>query len=143
MAGVDDLVCFSLYRASQATTRTYRRLLAPWKLTYPQFLVLVELWTGGPATVSRLGERLALDSGTLSPLLRRMEQAGHVRRERGEDDGRVVTVHLTDTGAALRGEMSSVAAELARCAGLTADTAVALRTSLHRLSSNLDASSAG
>jgi MarR family transcriptional regulator, organic hydroperoxide resistance regulator len=137
MPGIDDLVCFSLYRASRATTQVYRRLLAPWGLTYPQFLVLVQLWTEGPATVSRLGERLDLDSGTLSPLLRRMERDGLVLRTRTDADARVVTVHLTARGEELRDEMSPVADELLRCTGLSIDDAIELRGSLHRLTASL------
>jgi len=137
MAAVDDLVCFSLYRASRATTQAYRRLLAPWGLTYPQFLVLVQLWVEGPATVSRLGDDLDLDSGTLSPLLRRMERGDLITRIRESDDARIVTIHLTDRGAALRTEMHDVAAELQRCTGFAVDDALALRESLHRLTANL------
>ena len=72
MAIVDDMVCFSLYSASRATTRAYTELLAPWQLTYTQYLVLVSLWTEGDKPVREIGEMLQLDSGTLSPLLRRL-----------------------------------------------------------------------
>lgn len=137
MTAVDDLVCFSLYQASRATTQVYRRLLAPWGVTYPQFLVLLELWMHGPTTVSGLGDDLDLDSGTLSPLLRRMERDGLVVRVRGDDDQRVVTVALTERGSALRVEMADVLAELARCTGLTVESAVALRDTLHELTANL------
>ena len=82
MAVTDEMVCFSLYAATRATTQAYRSLLEPWGLTYPQYLVLVTLWLEGDQTVSSLGEHLQLDSGTLSPLLKRMEQGGLVRRER-------------------------------------------------------------
>lgn len=139
MAAVDQLVCFSLYQASRATTQVYRRLLAPWGLTYPQYLVLVQLWLEGPATVSRLGEDLDLDSGTLSPLLRRMERDGLVVRERRDADARVVTVELTGRGRALQAEMTEVSAELMRCTGFTIDSAVELREALHRLTASLHA----
>ncbi|RLK46550.1 MarR family winged helix-turn-helix transcriptional regulator [Microbacterium telephonicum] len=137
MAAVDQLVCFSLYQASRATTQVYRRLLAPWNLTYPQYLVLVQLWIDGLATVSQLGDDLDLDSGTLSPLLRRMERADLLVRERGEGDARIVTVRLTERGRALQSEMAEVSEELLRCTGFTLDSAVALRESLHRLTDSL------
>ncbi|MCT9819590.1 MarR family winged helix-turn-helix transcriptional regulator [Microbacterium sp. W1N] len=137
MAAVDQLVCFSLYQASRATTQVYRRLLAPWNLTYPQYLVLVQLWIDGPATVSQLGDDLDLDSGTLSPLLRRMERDGLLVRERVDADARIVTVRLTERGTQLRGEMTEVSSELLRCTGFTLDSAVELRDSLHRLTESL------
>jgi DNA-binding MarR family transcriptional regulator len=139
MATVDELVCFSLYQASRATTQMYRRLLAPWGVTYPQFLVLVQLWAEGPATVTRLGADLDLDSGTLSPLLRRMERDGYLTRTRDDSDARVVTVALTDRGQALRGEMTEVTAELARCTGLTVESGLALRDTLHAVTASLHA----
>ncbi|OZB81158.1 MAG: MarR family transcriptional regulator, partial [Microbacterium sp. 14-71-5] len=84
------MVCFALYAATRATTQAYRALLEPWGLTYPQYLVLVTLWLDGEQTVSSLGDRLQLDSGTLSPLLRRMESSDLIVRERRSSDERVV-----------------------------------------------------
>lgn len=123
----DDLLCFALYRASRATTQLYRRLLAPWGLTYPQYLVLVELWARGAATVSELAACLDLDSGTLSPLLSRMERDDLVERSRDDADGRVVTVRPTARGAELQGELAGVAEELLRCSGVPIEQAIALR----------------
>jgi DNA-binding MarR family transcriptional regulator len=140
MTVLDQMVCFSLYSASRATTQAYRRLLEPWGLTYPQYLVLVELWTQGPRSVRQLGDDLALDSGTLSPLLRRMESAGIVTRSRDQADGRVVTVHLTDRGRELRAEMADVPAQVARCMSLTVESARELLDSLHRLTGSVQAS---
>lgn len=94
---VDDFVCFAMYTASHATTQAYREVLKPWKLTYPQYLALVVL-AAGERTVSELGTELALDSGTLSPLLRRLETRGLVARRRDADDERVVRVSLTEAG---------------------------------------------
>ncbi len=140
MAGIDDMLCFSLYSASRATTAAYRRILAPFSLTYPQYLVLVSLWTEGTQSVRALGERLDLDSGTLSPLLRRMEARGVVRRIRRSDDERVVDVELTERGAALRQEMADVPSQIFACTGLGVDAARALLTSLHDLTRNMQAS---
>lgn len=137
MAGIDDMVCFSLYSASRATTAAYRRILAPFSLTYPQYLVLVALWTEGTQSVRVLGERLDLDSGTLSPLLRRMEQGGVLRRARRTDDERVVDVELTERGRALRAEMAEVPSQIFACMGLGIDDARALLNSLHDLTRNM------
>lgn len=118
MATTDEMVCFSLYAAQRATTQAYRALLEPWGLTYGQYLVLVVLWSDEEKTVSALGETLQLDSGTLSPMLRRMEAAGLVQRTRGEADQRVVRVVLTARGGALRDELAHVPACIAEGTGL-------------------------
>jgi len=96
-ATLDEFVCFAMYTASHATTQAYREVLKPWKLTYPQYLAMVVLATG-ERTVSGLGDELGLDSGTLSPLLRRLEDRGLVARRRDADDERVVRVELTAEG---------------------------------------------
>lgn len=113
------MVCFALYSAARATTQAYRSLLEPWALTYPQYLVLVTLWVEGTLTVKELGERMQLDSGTLSPLLTRMERDDLVARERSGSDARSVLVRPTDRGAALQGEMDAVPGAVARGLGLT------------------------
>jgi DNA-binding MarR family transcriptional regulator len=140
---LDEMVCFSLYTASRATTQAYRRLLQPWGLTYPQYLVLVQLWTRGPSTVRTLGDDLALDSGTLSPLLTRLERAGIVTRTRTDADGRVVTVALTERGTALRTEMADVPAQLFACMSLSMDSARVLLDSLHALTESVQTANAG
>ncbi|MFL2001670.1 MULTISPECIES: MarR family winged helix-turn-helix transcriptional regulator [unclassified Microbacterium] len=141
MPAVDDMVCFALYSASRATTQAYRRVLEPWGLTYPQYLVLVTLWTDGPRTVGELGQTLDLDSGTLSPLLRRLERAGTVTRTRRSDDERVVEVSLTELGLDLRERMSGVSAQIATCMGIEIDAARRLLDSLHSLTRSVQASS--
>lgn len=113
MATTDEMLCFSLYTASRATTQAYRELLDPWGLTYGQYLVLVVLWTEQELTVSALGDALQLDSGTLSPMLRRMEAAGLVQRTRDSADQRVVVISLTHRGRALRDELAHVPACIA------------------------------
>lgn len=124
MATTDEMVCFSLYAASRATTQAYRALLEPWGITYSQYLVLVMLWSEGEQSVSALGDALQLDSGTLSPMLRRMEQSGLVTRDRSGTDERVVTVTPTERGRALREELAHVPACIAGSTGL-ADAAAA------------------
>ncbi len=99
---LDDQLCFALYAASRAMTARYRPHLDELGLTYPQYLVLVVLWDEGPATVGHLGERLRLDSGTLSPLLKRLEAAGLITRQRRADDERSVEVRTTAAGRRLK-----------------------------------------
>ncbi|MBN9177592.1 MAG: MarR family transcriptional regulator [Microbacterium sp.] len=97
-----------MYTASHATTQAYREVLKPWKLTYPQYLAMIVLAAGG-RTVGELGDELGLDSGTLSPLLRRLEQRGIVARRRDDTDERIVRVSLTDEGSAIHGEVIAAA----------------------------------
>ncbi|MEO9248031.1 MarR family transcriptional regulator [Citricoccus nitrophenolicus] len=99
---LEDQVCFALYSAARAAQQAYRPLLDELGLTYPQYLVLLVLWERDGQTVSALGERLHLDSGTLSPLLRRLDEHGFIARERQTTDSRRVTVRLTAAGEALR-----------------------------------------
>lgn len=143
MPVTDEMVCFSLYAASRATTQAYRALLEPWGLTYPQYLVLVTLWIEGDQTVSTLGDHLQLDSGTLSPLLRRLEQADLVRRERRSTDERVVTVTLGDRGRSIRPELAHVPAQIASGMGLSDEqAALELIATLQRLTATMHAAAA-
>lgn len=131
------MVCFGVYSASHAFAQAYRRVLAPWRLTYPQYLVIVALGDGRVRSVRELGEELFLDSGTLSPLLRRLEARGVVDRARRGEDERVVDVTLTAAGRALHEELRAVGPEIARCAGLTDERARALRDAVHALNAAL------
>lgn len=134
MPAVDDLVCFALYAANRTTTQAYRVLLEPWNLTYPQYIALVTLWVDGDQTVSSLGDALQLDSGTLSPMLARMETVGYLTRSRRSDDERVVTVALTDRGHEMRQELAHVPRCIAAGSGLTdEDSARELIDALHQL----------
>ena len=99
---IDRQLCFALYSASLAMTKLYKPLLAPLGLTYPQYLVMMALWEGDGLTVSQLGERVALDSGTLTPLLKRLETAGLLQRLRDTADERRVLLRLTAAGRRLR-----------------------------------------
>jgi DNA-binding MarR family transcriptional regulator len=143
MPVTDEMVCFSLYAATRATTQAYRSLLEPWGLTYPQYLVLVTLWFEGDQTVGSLGEHLQLDSGTLSPLLRRMEESGLVRRERRSTDERVVTVTISERGRELRRELAHIPGRIAAGTGLPdQQAATALIDTLHRLTETMHAAAA-
>jgi DNA-binding MarR family transcriptional regulator len=99
---LDDQLCFALYTASRAVTARYRPMLDQIGLTYPQYLVMMLLWESDHQTVGQLGSRLALDSGTLSPLLKRLTAAGLVTRHRRVEDERSVSIALTEKGRALR-----------------------------------------
>lgn len=99
---IDHFMCFALYSAGHAFTRLYKPLLDPLGLTYPQFLVMVTLWEKDDRTVSEIGDTLLLESSTLTPLLKRLETAGMVRRTRDREDERVVRIQLTEKGAALK-----------------------------------------
>lgn len=105
---LDHQLCFALYSASLAMTKLYKPLLAPLGLTYPQYLAMLVLWQEDGITVSALGERLSLDSGTLTPLLKRLEAAGLVQRERAAEDERRVHVQLTPAGRKLKARAQTI-----------------------------------
>lgn len=126
-------MCFALYRASRATTAVYRPLLDRLGVTYPQYLVLLALWERDARGVHDLCDALDLDTGTLSPLLKRLESAGLVERKRQRDDERRVVVHLTDAGNALRKEAADIPGCVARAGRMDLDDLVQLRDTLHRL----------
>ncbi|MGW4311504.1 MarR family transcriptional regulator [[Kitasatospora] papulosa] len=134
---LDHQVCFSLQAASRAFGGVYRKALRDLGLTYPQYLAMMVLWEHGSLPVKTIGERLHLDSGTLSPLLKRLESAGLVRRERSPQDERSVTVHLTDAGSELRGRALSVPRTILRATGLSVQEILALQETLGRLTASL------
>ena len=99
---LDNQICFAVYSAGHAFNRVYKRLLETLGLTYPQYLVMLVLWERDDVPVKEIGERLFLDSGTLTPLLKRLETAGLIRRTRSKQDERQVLIALTARGEALR-----------------------------------------
>ena len=105
---LDNQLCFALYSASLAMTKLYKPLLEALGLTYPQYLVMLVLWEQDGLMVSELGQRLYLDSGTLTPLLKRLEAAGLVSRMRAVEDERRVHIHLTPAGRKLKARAASV-----------------------------------
>jgi DNA-binding MarR family transcriptional regulator len=136
---LEKQVCFALYAASRAVISIYRPVLDALGLTYPQYLVMLVLWDRGPATVKELGQALDLDSGTLSPLLKRLEAAGLVRRERSTVDERSVLVGLTGAGVALRARASGVPRKLSGVTGMEFAELDALRRNLVRLTEEITA----
>lgn len=136
---LDNQLCFALYAATHAMTRAYRTVLGELGLTYPQYLVLIVLFETNGMTVSTLGERLHLDSGTLTPLLKRLETAGLVLRQRRRADEREVEVSLTPAGAQLELKLADARTALFCRLGLSELEIAALRTDLTRLLATLEA----
>ncbi|BFV60540.1 MarR family transcriptional regulator [Kitasatospora sp. CMC57] len=136
---LDNQICFSVQAASRAFNGVYRTLLKDLGLTYPQYLVMLVLWEHGDLPVKQIGEYLRLDSGTLSPLLKRLEATGYVRRTRSTEDERSVTIRLTDTGAAMRGQALCVPRGILEASDLSAEEATTLHSLLLRVTGSLDA----
>ncbi|WP_338697140.1 MarR family transcriptional regulator [Streptomyces sp. Q6] len=138
---LDRQICFSLNAATRAFGGVYRTLLKDLGLTYPQYLVMLALWEspeGEGLPVKRLGERLRLDSGTLSPLLKRLEANGLVRRERSTRDERSVTITLTEAGEELKPRAAEVPLRIASATGFELREIEDLRERLNRLTEALD-----
>ncbi|NSX35443.1 MarR family transcriptional regulator [Pseudarthrobacter oxydans] len=134
---LDHQVCFALYSASRAATAVYRPVLEELGLTYPQYLVMLVLWENEPRGVKEIGEELGLDSGTLSPLLKRLEALGLCERRRSGEDERRVAIHLTPAGRELSRNAGAIPQRLAQAAGLTAEELDQLRHTLGRLTAAL------
>ncbi|MDF3831895.1 MarR family transcriptional regulator [Cupriavidus basilensis] len=136
---LDKQLCFALYSTSLAMTKLYKPVLSKLGLTYPQYLVMLALWELDGVTVSALGERLALDSGTLTPLLKRLESAGLVIRLRDSADERRVLVSLTDAGRRLRQPALNVPQQMLCATQCTLEEIQALTQRLQSLRATLEA----
>ncbi len=134
---LDAQLCFLLYATTRALTQAYVPMLEPLGLTYPQYLVMLVLWEEDGITLGRIGERLHLDSGTLTPLLKRMETAGLVARARSREDERAVTITLTAAGRKLRARASGVPNQMFCRTGLTTDGVDRLAADLRTLLESL------
>ena len=134
---LDNQVCFALYSASLAMTKLYKPLLDDIGLTYPQYLVMLVLWEQDGITVSELGERLYLDSGTLTPLLKRLEASGHIRRTRDAQDERRVRIALTPQGLGLRDQAEHIPHCVLESSQCTLPELVALTSQLKTLRERL------
>lgn len=130
---LDNQLCFALYAATRAITKTYREKLEPIGLTYPQYLVLLVLWEREDVTVSEIGQKLFLDSGTLTPLIKRLESMGLVNRKRGTDDEREVRVTLTQQGNNLKSGVLDARLFVACRLGMTEPEILNLRSDLMAL----------
>jgi DNA-binding MarR family transcriptional regulator len=140
---LDDQLCFALYATTRAMMQTYEPLLAELGVTYPQYVALMALWEKDGVSVKQLGERMFLDSGTLTPLLKRLEEAGLVDRARSVEDERVVEVRLTEKGRRLRKKACAVPPAIFAKAGMSAKELTRLRTELRRLFHTLTRDDAG
>jgi DNA-binding MarR family transcriptional regulator len=136
---IEDYLCLALYTASRSVTGLYRELLDELELTYPQYLVMRLLWQRGAVPVKDIGAALALDYGTLSPLLKRLEARGLIRRVRRSDDERSVEITLTDAGDAMRLNAERVPTEVSRAIGLDEQASEELRTTLRQLTNAVNA----
>ncbi len=123
---LDAQLCFALYSTSMAMTRAYRPMLDRLGLTYPQVLVLHVLWEQDGASIGEIAERLSLESSTITPLVKRMAAAGHVRRERDPADERYVRIRLTPAGEALQAEVACIGDAVFEKTGLDMDQVVVL-----------------
>jgi DNA-binding MarR family transcriptional regulator len=142
---LDEQICFPLYAATRAVVRAYGPLLEAVGLTYPQYLTMLALWGSpeAPLTVGELGRRLRLDTGTLTPLLKRLELLGHLRRLRDPVDERRVLLEVSDQGWALRDRVAHVPAELFRSVDLGHDEVAELRRVLTHVIERLDGHAGG
>ncbi len=124
---LENQICFPLYACAKEIVRQYRTPLEPLGLTYTQYIVMMVLWECGSITEKELGERLHLDSGTLAPLLKRLEKQGLVKRERPDQNERLLLITLTDTGIAMQEEALSVPEVMKNCIGLSTEECSVLR----------------
>jgi len=134
---LEEQLCLDLYVASRALIGAYRSELARHHLTYPQYLVLLALHEHGPRSVKQLSEHLCLDAGTLSPLLKRLESAGYIKRERHTSDARELSVTLTPAGTHLRTDLRDLRDRVMRGTGLSPDALRTLKQTLRNLTANL------
>jgi MarR family transcriptional regulator, organic hydroperoxide resistance regulator len=134
---LEDQVCFPLYAAARLVTRLYQPLLEPLGLTYPQYIVMMILWADAPCPVSHVGQRAHLETNTLTPLLKRLEQLGYVTRQRSAQDERVVEIGLTPQGAALRERCACIPQELLERIGYPRSEGRALKRQLDALLAHL------
>ena len=135
---LDTQLCFAIYAAGHAFTRFYKPRLDALGLTYPQYLVLLVLWERDGISVKALGEKLFLDSGTITPLIKRLEARGLLLRKRDEEDERVVRVVLTPQGKALRAKATAIPLAVGSAIGPDQVAMDALRQELHLLRERLD-----
>ncbi len=135
---LDRQLCFALYSANLALHKLYRQLLTQLDITYPQYLVMLVLWEKDDVTVSEIGERLFLDSATLTPLLKRLEAAGLLNRQRSRKDERQVVVTLTEQGAELRRKAVNIPETVFCATACDGDTLTSLKTGLEKLRDNLN-----
>jgi len=139
---LDTFICFALYSANHAMNRLYKPMLDALNLTYPQYLVMVTLWEEDGQTVGRIGEKLFLESSTLTPLLKRLEVAGFIQRIRSKEDERQVLIHLTSEGVALEKKAASIPACILDASDKTLDELMRLKAEITTLREALNKNAA-
>lgn len=130
---LENQLCFPLYAAAKEVLSRYKPLLDDIDLTYTQYIVMMVLWEDKELSVSRLGERLHLDSGTLTPLLKRLAEKDLIRRERSSQDERQVMITLTKAGEALKGKAMDIPQKISRCVNLEPEEAYTLYRLLYKV----------
>jgi DNA-binding MarR family transcriptional regulator len=138
MLTLDNQLCFAVYAASHAFNKAYKPLLAELGITYPQYLVMLVLWEKRVASVTEIAGALGLDTGTLSPLLKRLEKTGYIRRERSKEDERQVAIHLTPAGLAKREVASRIVRAIGTATGCDLKSLGTLRQAMKALRQNLE-----
>lgn len=136
---LENQLCFAIYSASHAFTKFYKPLLAELDVTYPQYLVLLFLWQSPEARVTDICAAMGLDTGTLSPLLKRLEKTGYIRRERSAEDERQVVIRLTPLGQSKKPVAERILMEIGKAVGCSVEEMVTMRESLKVLKTNLAA----
>ena len=137
---LDNQLCFPLYAAAKEVVRRYTPFLAPFDLTYTQYIAMMVLWEKKSISVNELGKQLMLDSGTLTPLLRKLEDKKYLLREKSAKDGRRLIVSLTPEGASLKGKMVVVPQKMGTCVHLSSEEATELKRLLKKVTDNILAS---
>ena len=133
MLKLENQLCFPLYACAKEVVRRYMPLLEPLGLTYTQYLAMMVMWEHKSISVKDMGRLLYLDSGTLTPMLKKMEKAGLISRRRSEKDERMVIVSITERGEALQEKVAEIPSKIAECVTLDNDEAMQLYTLLHKL----------
>lgn len=133
-------LCFPLYACSKEVVRRYKPYLDKLDLTYTQYIAMMVLWEEQELNVKELGKQLFLDSGTLTPLLKKLEQKGYLTRHRSEEDERNLTIRITDRGMQLREQALAVPAQMASCISLSREEAAFLYEILYKILGHMDAS---
>ena len=133
MLKLDNQLCFPLYACAKEVIRSYTPLLEPLGLTYTQYLAMMVMWEYKSVSVRDMGKLLYLDSGTLTPMLKKMEKAGWVSRKRSDEDERMVIVSITERGEELHDKAADIPLKMAQCVTLESDEAMQLYNLLHKL----------
>ena len=137
MLKLENQLCFPLYAASREIIKSYRPFLEELDLTYTQYIIMMVFWDRKKCSVKELGEKLYLDSGTLTPVLKSLENKGYVRRYRSQEDERVLLVEITETGENLKEKAKSVPERVSKCVKLTPEEAIQLYALLYKVIGNI------